>query len=299
MNVSGLILFATVIECGSLSKAAERMGLSRSAVSKQLTRFETELGARLIQRTTRKLSLTELGEQVWLEAQTVQNALHKVNSLTQNHQNNPHGVLRVSCSSSMGRIHLLPIVQHFCNAYPNIELQLQLEDRFVDLIAEQVDVCIRAGHLADSSLVAKRLGQLHWQLAASPEYLAARGTPQSPDDLSQHACLVYRNHASHINTWTFLDADLNEHHVKVKGPLTLNDGGALVEAARQHLGIAFTDRSYLGDDLSTSKLVALLPDYTPEAGFPVYAVYPARSWLPAKTTAFLKFLHEHFSPQIT
>jgi len=294
-RLPGLILFSRVAQYGSLSAAAQSLGLSRSAVSKQLSAFEAQMGSRLIQRTTRKLALTELGEQILREAQRVETALNAVESLTENSRQQVRGKLRVSCSSSLGRVALLPLLKEFTERYPEIELELGLEDRFVDLVAEQVDVAIRIGHLPDSSLIARRLGELAWQVSASPEYLGRRGTPRQPQDLLHHACLYYRNSKRAMNNWQFIGPDGLET-VTVSGPLAINDAGALVEAALMGMGILLIDGAMLGNALDTGRLVPLMPDYPPAPGFPVYAVYPARDFLPAKTTAFVDFLLEKLSP---
>jgi DNA-binding transcriptional LysR family regulator len=293
-RLPGLILFSRVAQYGSLSAAADSLKLSRSAVSKQLAAFEAQIGARLIQRSTRKLSLTELGEQILREAQRVETALSAVEQLTEDVRQQVRGKLKVSSSTSIGRRALLPQLKEFSDRYPEVELELGLEDRFVDLIAEQVDVAIRIGHLPDSSLVARRLGELSWQLAASPEYIARHGTPLTPQDLTNHACLYYRNRNQNMNSWRFANGD----SVTVHGPLVINDAIALVEATIQGMGILLIDKALLKDALALGQLVPVLDDYPLAPGYPVYAIYPARDFLPAKTTAFVDFLLEKLSPQL-
>ncbi len=293
-RLPGLILFSRVAQYGSLSAAADSLKLSRSAVSKQLSAFEAQIGARLIQRSTRKLSLTELGEQILREAQRVETALSAVEQLTEDVRQQVRGKLKVSSSTSIGRRALLPQLKEFSERYPEIELELGLEDRFVDLIAEQVDVAIRIGHLPDSSLVARRLGELSWQLAASPDYLARHGAPKTPQDLANHACLYYRNRNQNMNTWRFANGDM----AKVQGPLVINDAIALVEATIQGMGILLIDKALLKDAFALGQLVPVLEDYPLNPGYPVYAIYPARDFLPAKTTAFVDFLLEKLSPQL-
>lgn len=296
-RLPGLMLFARVAQCGSLSAAAQQLGISRSAVSKQLANFEAIIGARLLQRTTRKLALTELGEQVLLEAQRVDAALLAVESMTDDFRQHVRGKLRITCSTSLGRVALMPLLGEFAAKYPELELELGLEDRFVDMLAEQIDVAIRIGHLADSTLIARRLGELSWQLCASPLYLAKHGTPQTPLDLRQHACLYYRNQNHTMNQWEF-NGKNGVEQVMVRGPLAINDACATVDAAIQGMGILLTDRALVRDALADGRLVALLPDYQPAAGLPVYAVYPARDYLPAKTLAFVNFLLAELSPRL-
>lgn len=299
-RLPGLMLFARIAQYGSLSGAAASLGVSRSAVSKQLANFESEIGARLIQRTTRKLALTELGEQVLREAQRVETALNAVESITDDFRQQIRGKLRISCSSSLGRVLLLPLLMEFSARHPDIELELGLEDRFVDLVAEQVDAAIRIGHLSDSSLIARRLGELSWQVCASPSYLDTHGYPTTPADLSQHACLYYRNSQRAMNTWKFMEKNKGTlHDVKVQGPLAINDACALVDAAISGLGILLIDKALVEEPIAKQQLVPLLSDFPPAPGFPVYVVYPARDYLPAKTLAFVDFLMEFLKPKLS
>jgi DNA-binding transcriptional LysR family regulator len=190
----------------------------------------------------------------------------------------------------------MPLLREFSDKYPDIELELGLEDRFVDLIAERIDVAIRIGHLQDSSLVARRLGELNWQITASPDYLARYGAPKSPQDLSKHACLYYRSNKQSMSSWPFLNDNGNVDAVKVQGPLTINDACALVDAAIAGIGILLIDKALLGDAIAQGKLIPILTDYRLAPGVPVYAIYPARDFLPAKTIAFVDFLLEKLSP---
>lgn len=301
----GLALFACVVRHSSLSGAAQELGLSRSAVSKQLSKFEQQLGARLLQRTTRKLALTELGEEIWREAQAVELALNNVEAISDGYRQHVRGRLKVSCSSAIGRAHLLPLLPLFMQQYPDVELILLFEDRMVDLATEQIDLAIRVGDLPDSSLVARKLGELEWQLAASPEYLAAHGMPTTPQALTQHNCLCYRNNTRAMDVWRFIAGELTGEltdekiiSVQVRGSLAMNDAGALVEAACRGQGILLIDRTLLGSALASGQLVPLLPDFPPAPGLPVYAVYPAREWLPAKTSAMVDFLLLSFTPRL-
>ena len=296
-TLPGLAVFARIVRYGSLSGAANSLGMSRSAVSKQLSALESQIGVRLLQRTTRKQALTEAGEQVYAEAQRIETSLGAIDAIRDNYAIEVRGKLKISCSTSLGRVHLVPLLYEFSRRYPAVEVNLQLEDRFVDLVAEQVDVAIRIGHLPDSSLVAKRLGELEWQLCASPAYIAEHGSPKSPADLAHHECLFYRNINHSMNNWTFLGAQ-GEEHVSVRGSLTINDGCALVDAAVGGQGILLIDKAILGDHLRQGRLVPLLQDYPPAPGYPVYAVYPARFFLNAKTTAFMQFLIQRMVPRI-
>ncbi|WP_374515264.1 LysR family transcriptional regulator [Niveibacterium sp.] len=294
-RIPGLLLFARVARSGSFSSAAQALGLSRSAVSKQVAAFEAQIGGRLIQRTTRKLELTELGDEILREAQRVETALEAIEDLSAEHAQQVRGKLRVSCSATAGRELLVPLLPEFHRRYPELELELGLEDRFVDLVAERVDVAIRIGHLPDSSLVARRLGELAWALVASPDYLARRGTPTRPEDLVGHACLFYSNGKHRLDNWGFVVGGEVQRY-PVQGPLVINDASALVSAAIGGMGVLLIDQALVRAPVAAGLLRPLLPNFPPAPGFPVYAVYPAREHLPARTQAFVDFLGERFAP---
>ncbi|GAA5176112.1 LysR family transcriptional regulator [Niveibacterium umoris] len=294
-RIPGLLLFARVARSGSFSSAATALGLSRSAVSKQVAAVEAQIGGRLIQRTTRSLELTELGEAVLAEAERIEAALEAIDDLGAAHAQEVRGKLRVSSSTAAGRELLVPLLPEFHRRYPALELELGLEDRFVDLVAERVDVAIRIGHLPDSSLVARRLGELTWALVASPDYLARRGTPARPEDLAAHDCLCYGNAKFRQDTWGFV-ADGEPRRFPVRGALVINDASALVDAAIRGMGVLLIDRALVQQPIEAGLLRPLLPDYPPTQGVPVYVVYPDRSHLPARTQAFVDFLLERFAP---
>lgn len=292
-----LVLFARIVQCGSLSKAADHYGLSRSAVSKQLRALEDKLGIRLLQRSTRSLKLTEAGKRIFDEALRVQEALERVEALSEELQGEVSGNLRVSCSVGIGRVHLVPLLKQFRALYPKVHLQLLLEDRFVDLIDEQIDVAIRVGHLPDSSLIALRLGEMTWVVCASPDYLSKNGTPETPADLLQHDRLNYRNSQNAFDSWLFMGPN-GEERISVDGSLSINDSTALVQATEDGQGIVWIDKNSLGDALETGRLIQVLKDYSLGTGYPIYALYPARDHLPAKTRKFVDFLSEHFLPRM-
>ncbi|MCW7541020.1 LysR family transcriptional regulator [Aquabacterium sp. A7-Y] len=285
-----LDLFAKVVEAGSISRAAARHGVDKSVVSRQVAKLEAELGARLLQRTTRRLSLTEIGELVLQEALRIRDALLNVEQMADAYRQEIRGRLRVSCSMASRRV-LVPLVIEFGERYPQVQIVLQSEDRLVDLVAEQIDVAIRVAHLADSSLVARKLFDNRRVVAAAPSYLERHGTPQTPDDLRDHACLVYCTESGSFDQWRF-DGPEGRITVQVPSRLQMNDGGALADAAVAGGGIVLLDRVLVRRELKSGALRPLLTDYTLPDGPPVYAVYPARHWLAPKTAAFIAFLQD-------
>ena len=296
-NMQGLVLFSHINRLGSLSAAAQLLGISRSSVSKQLAALERKIGSRLFNRTTRKIVLTEVGRQVLQEAYKVELALQTIENISEDFQSVIAGDLNVTCASAQGRIHLVPLITKFLAHYPKINVNLQLEDRFVDMVAENLDVSIRIGYLPDSTLIARKLGDLSAVLCASPEYLSNAPPLQTPSDLLHHRCLFYRNSKLGMNSWSFI-SDEGEESVTVSGPLSINDPGALVSAALAHAGVLLIDKGLLGDTMRDGKLLPVLTGYQSIGSLPMYVVYPEREFIPAKTRALVDFLLEEMPSAI-
>jgi len=290
-NMQGLVLFSHINRLGSLSAAAQLLGTSRSSVSKQLAALERKIGSRLFNRTTRKIVLTEVGRQVLQEAYKIELALQTIEQISEDSQSVIAGNLNVTCASAQGRIHLVPLITRFLAHYPKVNVNLQLEDRFVDMVAENLDVSIRVGYLPDSTLIARKLGDVSGVLCASPEYLSSAPPLQTPSDLLRHRCLFYRNSKLAMNAWSFV-SDEGEETVTVSGPLSINDPGALVSAALAHAGVLLIDKGLLGDTIRDGKLVPALTGYQSISSLPMYVVYPEREFIPAKTRALVDFLLE-------
>lgn len=288
-NLQGLVLFAHINRLGSLSAAAQLLGLSRSSVSKQLATLEQKVGARLLNRTTRSISLTDVGREVLQQAQKVELALQTIEYISEGHQSEIAGALNISCSSAQGREHLMPLVTRFLTRYPKVSINVQLEDRFVDMVAENIDISIRIGYLPDSSLIARKLGDLVWVLCATPEYMKNAPPLNTPDDLINHRCLFYKSATMAMDNWTFSNKK-EEQTITVSGPLSINDPGALVNAALDHAGVLLIDKGLLGDTMHRGALIPLLPDYTAMGGLPMYIVFPEKEFMPAKTRALIDFL---------
>lgn len=291
MNTQRLALFSAIVHAGSISKAAATLGMGKSVVSRQLAKLEDELGTRLIQRSTRKLTLTEIGELVFAEALHIDRAVAHIEQLTAQHQTEVKGRLRVTCPRPLGQRYLVPLLVEFTAMHPKIEVVLSVDDHLVDLIAEHIDVALRVAHLEDSTLVARKLCDSPRVLVASPAYLAARGTPCTPADLAAHDCLVYSNGARVFDEWGFTQ-DGSDTSIRVSSKIQINDGMALVAGAVAGGGVLAIDRLMVAHELAHGSLVQLLADYQLRAGQPVYAVYPARPWLAFKTATFLAFLQE-------
>ena len=296
LNPQRLANFSAIVQAGSISKAALGLGCGKSVLSRQLAKLEAELGARLIQRSTRRLTLTEIGEQVYAQAQQIDRALSNIEQLTGQYQSEVKGRLRVSCPMPLGQRYLVPLLVEFTQRYPQVDIVLSVEDRMVDLIAEHIDVAIRVAHLEDSTLVARKLTDSSRVLVAAPSYLARRGTPTAPADLAQHDCLVYTSGARTYDEWGFIQ-DGQTTVVKVQGKVQINDGMSLAAAACAGGGVSLMDRLIVAPELARGELVELLTDYSLRPGLPVYVVYPARPWLALKTATFVAFLQERLFAQ--
>ena len=296
-NMHGLVLFSHINRLGSLSAAAQSLGISRSSVSKQLAALEGKIGSRLFNRTTRKIVLTEVGRQVLHEAYKVELALQTIEDISEDSQSVIAGDLNVTCATAQGRVHLVPLITKFLAHYPKVNVNLQLEDRFVDMVAENMDVSIRIGYLADSTLIARKLGDLSGVLCASPKYLSNAPSLQTPADLLHHRCLFYRNSKLAMNSWSFI-SDQGEESVTVSGPLSINDPGALISAALAHAGVLLIDKGLLGDTMRDGQLVPVLTGYRSIQNLPMYVVYREREFIPAKTRALIDFLLEEMPAAI-
>jgi DNA-binding transcriptional LysR family regulator len=293
-RLAGIEAFLRVAEAKSFTAAAERLRLSKSLVSRQVAGLEAELGVRLIQRSTRRLTLTEAGERFFQSSQRILAELEEAKQSVSTLQAAPRGRLYVNAPMSFGYLHLAPALPRFLERYPEVEIDIQMNDRFVDLIEEGFDMAVRIGRLADSSLVARRLAPLRRALVASPAYLARHGIPGTPDDLAHHHCLCYSN-LTRSEEWRFLRNDGQPWTVEVKGRLRANNGDALRAAALHGLGIANLPSFLVGGDLQAGTLASLLGDYVPQDAA-IFAVYPHSRHLSPKVRAFTDFLAELFAP---
>lgn len=289
-----LTTFSAIVGAGSISAAAVRLGCGKSVVSRQLTRLEADLGARLLQRTTRRLTLTEVGKVVLQQAQQIDRALDNVAQISGQFQQEVRGPLRVSCPRPLGQRHLVPLLAAFTRQYPLVEVTLQVDDRLSDLVAEQIDVAIRVAHLEDSTLVARRLADNPRVLVASPTYLERAGRPDTPEALAAHEGLLWTRDGRVHDEWSFTASttgpDTGTTRVRMQGRLRVNDGLSLVAFACAGAGVAVIDRLLVDDELARGTLVELLPGWRLPAGPPLYAVYPARQWLALNTATFVEFL---------
>ncbi|MDP1840981.1 MAG: LysR family transcriptional regulator [Reyranella sp.] len=293
-HASEMAAFVRVVEARGFSAAAGGLGLSPSAVSKLVTRLETRLGVRLLQRTTRALHLTAEGEAFYAAARRIVSDIETIEDQVLGQRDTPHGLLRVTTSLAFSTHQLAPIVGEFLQRYPAVQLELLPTDRVVDVIDERIDVAIRIGKLADTSFMARKIGEDVRLICAAPSYLARRRAPQRPEDLTRHECIVNRDRPE-LNKWPFR-IDGNIRLIEVNGRLAVNEGEAQMRLALQGLGIVCLTRLTLAGAIRRGELVPLLGDFYAEESVPIHAVYPHRRHLSPKVPAFVNFLIEKFTP---
>jgi len=291
-RLAALEAFARVAETGSFSAAARGLNLSKSLISRQVSALEAELGARLISRTTRSLTLTEAGRGYYEQVTRILAQMEEADLSVSQLQATPRGRLRVNAPMSFSLLRLAPALPDFLALYPEIEVDMVMNDRRVDLMEEGFDLAIRIGRLADSSLVARKLGAMQRYIVASPAYLAERGTPKVPADLRHHACLCYSN-ADTIDEWRFCEPDGRPISIEVKGRVRANNGDLLRIAALRGLGFVDLPNFLVAADIESGALVPVLQDYVRQDGG-IYAVYPHARYLPPKIRVFIDFLAERW-----
>jgi len=294
-RLAAIEAFVRVAETHSFSEAARRLHASQSAISRAVSGLEAELGARLLHRTTRSLTLTEAGRGYFERAARILADLEEANLAVTQLQAAPRGRLRVNAPMSFGFLHLAPALPDFLALYPELSVDLSMSDRFVDLIEEGVDVAVRIGALEDSSLIARKLAPIRRVVCASPAYLKSRGTPLAPDDLKQHDCLCNSNIAV-LHEWRFAAADGKLWPVDVNGRLSANNGDALRIAALKGLGLANLPTFIVGADLQAGTLVTVLDEFGVQ-DLSMSAVYPPGRHLSPKVRAFVDFLADRFGPR--
>ena len=259
-------------------------------VSKQMTVLEEKLGVRLLNRTTRKLSLTEAGRDYYERCQRILDEVQEMETEVAGLQNRPTGTLRVNAPVAFGHLHMMSLLLAYQRKYPGLAIELSLEDRYVDLVQEGIDVAIRFGELGDSQLVARHVGSSARVCVASPAYLAARGTPNEPADLNSHNCITYTYLFS--DKWPFEGRD-GLLSIKVRGDFRANSGMTIRAAALEGVGIASVPAFLVREDIETGRLVPVLSQFVP-APIRISAVYPSARLLSRKVKLFVEFMQEEF-----
>ena len=293
-RLRGMRIFVEVVNSGSFTAAAEKIGLSRAQISKSVMLLEQYLGTRLLNRTTRRISLTEPGRVYYERSSALLDEIDEIEAVVSNESGEARGRLTLSAPTSFGILHLQNAIPVYLEKYPDVQVSLSLADRFIDVVAEGFDLVIRIAELEDSSLVARRLAPCKRILCAAPGYLEKHGTPQVPQDLAIHQCLVYSNELK-PDTWRLTGPDGYEA-IKVNGPVCADNGDILRAAAVAGLGVTLLPTFIVGPDLRSGKLRQVLPNFCPPE-IAIHAVFPSRRWLSPKVRSFVDFLTEYFGGQ--
>lgn len=286
-----LLLFARIVEAGSFSKAAQRVDLPKSTVSRRIAQLESQLGERLLQRTTRKLVVTEFGASLLEHARKVAEEVDAAGALAQHRQAAPSGKLRISLPGDFANYGLIDVIKRFVDRYPAVQLELDLSPRRVDLLAENFDIAIRMGDLPDDvSLAARRVVFVRFGLYASPSYIAQRGLPSHPDELVDHDLLCILSRSGGPVPWV-LTRGKTQWEKELPARLTANSPELLARIACSGAGIAASSGLFAEPHLRKGELVRILPEWEmpPSIG---WAVFPGRRLMPAKTRAFLDMMEE-------
>jgi DNA-binding transcriptional LysR family regulator len=269
--------------------------MAPSSISRQINTLEEELGVRLLQRTTRSISLTEAGQIYFERISKILGDLEEAQSAITELQVSPKGILRLNVAIPFGERNIVPLIPEFLAMYPDLKIDLALEDRSIDLVEERVDLAIRIGRLGDSSIVARKLADNQFVVCANQQYLETHGSLDTPDDLTRHNCIINKN-IHNSDTWQFRDGKSTQN-ISVSGNFLANTGGALYRAMLSGLGVAVLPTWFVGEDIKQGRLQVLLEDY--EVNLPamtdsaIYALYPAGQYLPPKVRVFIDYLIEN------
>ncbi len=290
-NLGDLEVFVRVIAAGSMSTAARDLGLSPAVVSKRIKRLEDRLGTRLLQRTTRQISLTEAGQGFHERVIAVLAGLEEAEAYASGRSSEVTGTLKISAPTSFGRLHIAPHLKRFMDAHPDLTIHLVLSDEFTDIVGGGFDLAIRIAELMDSTLVARRLAPVRRILCASPDYIRTHGMPETIEELKRHHCLPAHNY----DAWK-LEGPQGPLTLRPDGMLITNSSEVIREAVIAGLGIALRSTWDIGPELKAGRLVQVLPAYEGARSVTLSAVYPSRQFLPAKVRLFIDYLADLYGP---
>lgn len=285
-TTSRLIMLLEVVEQGSFSKAAELRNIDRSAFSKQINKLEEDLGVRLLNRTTRSFSLTAAGAEMVKKASELRYLLNDTVQLASNYHLEPKGVLRITASSYLGNHYLMPVIETFQKRYPQVTIELNLDDRFVDMVADGYDLAFRVGELKDSSLVARKLAVNKMIIIATPKFVDVFGEPKSMEELAELPAATYQNKHISVDSVNYFDSEGKLQEQPVRSVFRTNDADALIAKLMSHTAFMIAPTFFFSDKVDSSQFVRLLPEVKLEDFNDIYAVYPHRD-LPVRTRLFL------------
>lgn len=286
-KLNAISVFCKVIETQSFTQAANQQNISVAMASKLVSQLEEHLKTRLLQRTTRKIVPTEAGMLYYQRCQAILLDLSEADSSISNMATSLQGNLLISVPRDFGLLYISPNLPKFIELHPNLHVEIEFEDKRVDLVAEGYDLALRIGHMQDSSLVARKISSSPMHFVASPSYLESRGTPLTPDDLEYHQGLLYKSSLNQVH-WQSTKANQVQRY-KIQSKVVSNNGMALLEMTKAGLGISNSPSFFVKDALASGELVEILSEYK-QKPLDIYVVYPNRRHLPAKVRAFIEFL---------
>ena len=291
-RIQAVRLFIRVVDLGSFSKAAAEMGIGQPTATKLIAQMEDKLGSRLLHRTTHGVTPTEIGALYYEKCKLIAHHVEEAETVAALMQSQVQGSLRISCSVAFGRRVLVPLVMQFMRDHPKLQIDLSFEDRYVDLVEQGVDLAIRMGRLADSTLGSRYIGLNPWVVVASSSYLADHPAPVTPADLAQHDALIYSTVQGDAR-WHFTGVDGQAVSVPVRGPLRSNNLSALLSAARSGMGIAALPWYVAHESINQGAVQSLLAGWSLPAQ-EIHAVYPSPRMVPAKVTEFIEWMQGQF-----
>ncbi|CAG9249467.1 LysR family transcriptional regulator [Paraburkholderia caribensis] len=289
-------ILVTVVDAGSLSAASRKLAIPLATVSRKVNELETHLKTRLLNRTTRQLSLTEAGASYVLSCRRILEELGEAERAATGEYAAPKGSLNVTAPVVLGRLHVVPVLAEFLSLYPEIDVRLFLSDRSINLLEEHVDVAVRVGELPDSSLIAKRVGEIRVVICGSPHYLATHGTPKTPDDLTLHSSINFDGFTSPL-AWTF-SAGKPLQSVAIRPRLTVNTAEAAIDAAALDVGLTRVLSYQIASSVQEGRLQTVLADYEPTP-MPVNLVHAGQTPVPLKLRAFLDFMSPRLEARLS
>jgi DNA-binding transcriptional LysR family regulator len=284
--------FIRVVEAGSFTRVAQEQNSSQPTVSRQVAALEEHLGTRLFTRTTRKMTLTDDGRGFYERAKLAIEAVSEAEDTVGRRRSRPSGALRLAMPVAFGRLRVIPHLKEFLTRYPDVTIDLAMNDTNADLVEEGIDLAIRSGEVTDSALIARKIGVTRRVVVAAPSYLRGKTLPKRPGDLAAHDCITFTGLTAAVH-WRFEGPD-GAVSVEVKGPVRTRNSEGIREAVLSGLGIGYAPVWHFTDEIENGRLVALLDGYEPKPE-PIHAVYPSRRFVPQKTRAMIDFLEQRFA----
>lgn len=291
--VLSMSVFRRVAETECFSEAARELGLSQPTVSKHISALEEHLKVKLLNRSTRQLSLTEIGRQYYVQCTHILDEISATETTIRDHQSIPSGTLRINMPVTFGEVELIPHLWKFQSQYPELKLDLIMVDHYIDLVKEGVDCAIRVGPLSDSSLIARKIGSFQRITVATPKYLAEHGEPNSLNDLKAHNCIVFTL-LTRGNDWQF-NGPNGPESIRIHGGLNVNNPRVMRDAVLEHIGIAVIPTWLIDDHLKKGEVKAILSKHTPKP-MEIHVLYPQRQFVPAKVRCFIEYFQQALNP---